>query len=69
MRPPASCPGPAWLTRRNMLQVGAIGALGLSLPRVLAAAERLGRAWLGIDQSPLAHRVAKTRLSALCSSP
>ncbi len=34
----------------------------------LAAAERLGRAWLGIDQSPLAHRVAKKRLSALCSA-
>jgi site-specific DNA-methyltransferase (adenine-specific) len=31
----------------------------------LAAAERLGRRWLGIDESPLAHRVAKARLSAL----
>jgi site-specific DNA-methyltransferase (adenine-specific) len=31
----------------------------------LAVAERLSRAWLGIDQSPLAHRTAKARLSAL----
>lgn len=28
------------LTRRNMLQIGAIGALNLTLPRVLAAGER-----------------------------
>ncbi len=35
----------------------------------LAVAERLGRAWLGIDQSPLAHRVAKSRLTVLCSEP
>lgn len=33
----------------------------------LAAAERLGRAWLGIDQSALAHRTAKARLKALCA--
>ena len=33
----------------------------------LAAAERLSRAWLGIDQSPLAHRIAKARLTLLCS--
>ena len=33
----------------------------------LAAAERLSRRWLGIDQSPLAHRIAKSRLTALCS--
>ena len=32
----------------------------------LATAERLARPWLGIDQSPLAHRVAKARLKALC---
>jgi site-specific DNA-methyltransferase (adenine-specific) len=31
----------------------------------LAVAERLSRSWLGIDQSPLAHRTAKARLSAL----
>ncbi len=30
----------------------------------LAAAERLARPWFGIDQSPLAHRTAKARLSA-----
>jgi len=35
----------------------------------LAAAERLSRGWLGIDQSPLAHRVAKTRLTKLCAQP
>lgn len=32
-----TCPGPAGLTRRNMLQVGTIAALNLSLPRLLAA--------------------------------
>jgi site-specific DNA-methyltransferase (adenine-specific) len=32
----------------------------------LVAAERLGRAWLGIDQSELAFRTAKTRISRLC---
>jgi site-specific DNA-methyltransferase (adenine-specific) len=31
----------------------------------LAAAERLSRSWLGIDQSALAHRIAKARLRAL----
>jgi site-specific DNA-methyltransferase (adenine-specific) len=32
----------------------------------LAVAERLSRAWVGIDQSPLAHRVAKARLTRSC---
>src|SRR5436305_15087316 len=41
MRPPVNCPGPVGLTRRNMLQIGRIGALGLTLPPVLAARERL----------------------------
>src|SRR5438270_5848469 len=40
MQPPVRCPGPVGLTRRNMLQIGAIGALNLALPRVLAAGER-----------------------------
>jgi site-specific DNA-methyltransferase (adenine-specific) len=31
----------------------------------LVAAERLGRAWLGIDQGAIAFRTAKTRLTAL----
>ena len=31
----------------------------------LVAAERLGRAWLGIDQGQIAFSIAKTRLSAL----
>jgi site-specific DNA-methyltransferase (adenine-specific) len=31
----------------------------------LVAAERLGRAWLGIDQGEIAFRTAKTRLTAL----
>ena len=35
MRP--SCLGPRRLSRRELLQVGAIGALGLTLPRLLAA--------------------------------
>lgn len=35
----------------------------------LAAAERLGRPWLGIDESPVAHRIAKSRLRALCEPP
>jgi len=33
----------------------------------LVAAERLARSWLGVDQSPLAHRIAKARLTKLCS--
>jgi hypothetical protein len=43
MRPPVKCRGPVGITRRNMLQVGAIGALNLTLPRVLAAGERASR--------------------------
>src|SRR4051812_42646111 len=41
MRPPQKCPGPVGITRRNMLQVGTIGALNLGLPSVLAAREQL----------------------------
>src|SRR5262245_28715246 len=43
MRSPANCPGPVGLTRRNMLQIGAISALNLTLPRVLAADEQRSR--------------------------
>src|SRR5258708_1183317 len=43
---PAKCQGPVGLTRRNMLQIGAIGALNLSLPRMLAADERLAESGL-----------------------
>lgn len=43
MKPPENCRGPVGLTRRNMLQIGAIGALNLSLPHVLAASERLAQ--------------------------
>lgn len=32
----------------------------------LAVAERLSRSWVGIDQSPLAHRIAKARLARSC---
>src|SRR6516225_9614114 len=32
------CPGPRPISRRRMLQVGGIGALGLTLPRLLRAA-------------------------------
>jgi hypothetical protein len=39
-RPPVLCRGPIGLTRRNMLQIGAIGALNLALPQVLAAGQR-----------------------------
>src|SRR5262245_52058306 len=42
-RPPIRCPGPVGLTRRNMLQIGAIGAFNLALPQLLAASERAGR--------------------------
>lgn len=35
----------------------------------LAVAQKLGRNWVGIDQSPLAHRVAKKRLAALTPTP
>ena len=34
----------------------------------LAVAQRLARRWLGIDQSALAHRTAKARLTALCQA-
>lgn len=37
------CPGPVGLSRRNMLQIGAIGALNLTLPGLLAAGERGSR--------------------------
>jgi hypothetical protein len=37
MSPPLPCPGPLPLTRRQVLQVGAAGVLGLSLPRLLQA--------------------------------
>ena len=37
MNPPVKCAGPKGITRRNMLQIGAIGALNLALPQVLAA--------------------------------
>ncbi len=40
MKPPIKCSGPLGVSRRNMLQVGAIGALNLSLPRLLAANQR-----------------------------
>ncbi len=40
----ARCPGPAGLTRRNMLQIGAIGALNLTLPTLLASGGRAARA-------------------------
>lgn len=43
MIPTAPCPGPVGLTRRNMLQIGAIGALNLALPQVLQAGEQLSR--------------------------
>src|SRR6266446_372498 len=43
MKPPSNCGGPMGLTRRNMLQIGAIGALNLALPKLLAADERLSR--------------------------
>jgi hypothetical protein len=35
--PPTRCPGPARLTRRQLLQVGGAGVLGLSLPQLLRA--------------------------------
>jgi hypothetical protein len=34
MRPPRSCPNSVGLTRRNMLEIGAIGALNFTLPRL-----------------------------------
>src|SRR5581483_11595337 len=43
MKPPVQCQGPVGITRRNMLQIGTIGALNLALPQVLAARERLSR--------------------------
>src|SRR5690348_6377053 len=43
MKSPVKCQGPVGLTRRNMLQIGTIGALNLALPQVLAAGERLSQ--------------------------
>ena len=37
---PTRCPGPIQLSRREVLQVGAAGLLGLSLPNLLRADER-----------------------------
>ena len=46
LKTPATCPGPVGLTRRNMLQIGTIGTLNLTLPQVLAAKDRHSRAGL-----------------------
>jgi hypothetical protein len=40
MKPPLQCPGPLRVSRREMLQVGGIGVLGLSLPGLLHAEAR-----------------------------
>src|SRR3982750_1133415 len=40
------CPGPVGITRRNLLPIGAIGALQLTLPRLLAADQRLAQSGL-----------------------
>src|SRR5215470_1268663 len=37
VHPVRPCRGPVGITRRNMLQIGTIGALNLALPQVLAA--------------------------------
>lgn len=42
--PRETCPGPLAISRRNMLQIGAIGALNLGLPQLLHAdAQRSGK--------------------------
>jgi hypothetical protein len=44
MKPARPCPGPLRISRRELLQVGGISLLGLSLPRLLRAeADRRGR--------------------------
>ena len=43
MTPVPPCPGPARLSRREVLQVGGISLLGLSLPRLLRADVRPGQ--------------------------
>src|SRR5262245_40652042 len=43
MTQPTRCPGPPRLSRRELLQVGGIGLLGLSLPGLLRAEERRSR--------------------------
>src|SRR5438874_1737779 len=43
MKQPVPCRGPVGLTRRNLLQIAAIGALHLSLPQMLAAREARAR--------------------------
>jgi hypothetical protein len=42
MNPALLCRGPTPVTRRELLQVGTIGALGLSLPGLLRAEARTG---------------------------
>lgn len=38
--PPARCPGPRRLSRRDILQIGGVSLLGLGLPRLLRAREQ-----------------------------
>jgi hypothetical protein len=40
MKQPSPCTGPVRISRRQLLQVGAVGALGLTLPRLLQARAR-----------------------------
>src|SRR5437879_3588732 len=47
MKQPFPCRGPMKVTRREMLQVGGIGLLGLSLPRLLSG--DMGRARAGLS--------------------
>ena len=46
METQVKCQGPIGITRRNMLQIGAIGALNLALPQLLAADERMSHGGL-----------------------
>ena len=46
----ADCPGPIAISRREVLQIGAAGFLGLTLPRLLQAESRFH----GTPQSPMA---------------
>ena len=46
MRPPFPCPGPARVSRREMLQIGGAAGLGLGLPGLLRADAQTSRAGL-----------------------
>ncbi len=54
MSHPLSCLGPVGLNRRNMLEIGGIGLLNLTLPNLLAAEKSRSRSASELEHSPTA---------------